>query len=191
MGGDPKRSVPSTAAIGFNPRPPRGGATWRSLSCWLCVLTFQSTPPAWGATSCRLQSSHCRDVSIHAPRVGGDQHHGHVSRDDRVSIHAPRVGGDLTYAYRSQPGTKFQSTPPAWGATCAGLHQGTCLCFNPRPPRGGRHFLPPVPTPSRLVSIHAPRVGGDPLPDRCASVLRGFNPRPPRGGRPGRSHKVS
>ena len=56
----------------------------------------------------------------------------------------------------------FQSTPPARGAT--GLLDGNArenLDFNPRPPRGGRH--PPnisiVPHP--LISIHAPREGGD------------------------------
>ena len=33
-------------------------------------------------------------VSIHAPRVGGDQEVSRPHQRYRVSIHAPRVGGD-------------------------------------------------------------------------------------------------
>ena len=57
--------------------------------------------------------------------------------------------------------------------------------FNPRPPRGGRHFQE---CPRRLfwhISIHAPREGGDLLNLTLCPVLLHFNPRPPRGGRHG------
>ena len=38
---------------------------------------------------------------------------------------------------------------------------------------------------SYLISIHAPREGGDPLGRYTTSTpQRNFNPRPPRGGRP-------
>ena len=58
---------------------------------------------------------------------------------------------------------KFQSTPPARGATAQHLVQ--------------LRFLP--------ISIHAPREGGDVCPSRCANnIFHNFNPRPPRGGRP-------
>ena len=33
---------------------------------------FQSTPPAWGATAQLIQEPRRCHVSIHAPRVGGD-----------------------------------------------------------------------------------------------------------------------
>ena len=56
----------------------------------------------------------------------------------------------------------FQSTPPAWGATLPKFPSASRpMRFNPRPPRGGRlphlhGFLG-----DHVVSIHAPRVGGD------------------------------
>ena len=57
---------------------------------------------------------------------------------------------------------RFQSTPPARGATY------TCSCnfstvkyFNPRPPRGGRLLVSYDPHQPFHISIHAPREGGD------------------------------
>ena len=78
----------------------------------------------------------------------------------------------------------FQSTPPAWGATPINPSwTAPPQCFNPRPPRGGRRArctsntgcitfqsTPPAwgatveilsRRSSPVVSIHAPRVGGD------------------------------
>ena len=57
----------------FNPRPPRGG---RLLLCFrlLISLLFQSTPPARGATDFPARSCILIDISIHAPREGGDTH---------------------------------------------------------------------------------------------------------------------
>ena len=78
----------------------------------------------------------------------------------------------------------FQSTPPARGATAgAGKQESHALHFNPRPPRGGRRdddrrapskpifqSTPPArgATKSKaktigtlIISIHAPREGGD------------------------------
>ena len=56
------------------------------------------------------------------------------------------------------------------------------LRFNPRPPRGGRLFQL-VDLPLGIVSIHAPRVGGDLRVSVRKTVRLCFNPRPPRGGR--------
>ena len=65
-------------------------------------------------------------------------------------------------ATTSMAGTLFQSTPPARGATNKSS----------------------TASPSLLISIHAPREGGD-LPAGAARHIRhDFNPRPPRGGRP-------
>ena len=168
-------------------------------------------------------------ISIHAPREGGDGRG--ADRDDhlRISIHAPREGGDLTSKSGSGPnpstnpapreggpanrwgpavGTvKFQSTPPAWGATPAAAQKTSSPShFNPRPPRGGRlrcpsskhhhgHFNPRPPRGGRrradrglevfcAISIHAPREGGDGRGSASAAAPPHFNPRPPRGGRP-------
>ena len=36
------------------------------------ILLFQSTPPARGATATNQQNTHSQQISIHAPREGGD-----------------------------------------------------------------------------------------------------------------------
>ena len=57
------------------------------------------------------------DISIHAPRVGGDREHPLGVPLPDISIHAPRVGGDQIYTGSGRGTEKFQSTPPVWGAT--------------------------------------------------------------------------
>ena len=58
-----------------------------------------------------------RLISIHAPREGGDGrlplHRGRI----RISIHAPREGGDGHGGLVGRQRKGFQSTPPARGAT--------------------------------------------------------------------------
>ena len=80
-----------------------------------------------------------------------------------ISIHAPREGGDLIHA--SVPFIRlFQSTPPARGATATRgpQRQGKCQeHFNPRPPRGGRLVSRRIGWAVIVISIHAPREGGD------------------------------
>ena len=58
-------------------------------------MTFQSTPPARGATLILSKVVPSAVISIHAPREGGDL----VILDVKpqfleISIHAPREGGD-------------------------------------------------------------------------------------------------
>ncbi len=56
----------------------------------------------------------------------------------------------------------FQSTPPARGATNWVSSSGAeGMRFNPRPPHGGRLPIILVPLGGNIVSIHAPRTGGD------------------------------
>ena len=56
---------------------------------------FQSTPPARGATA---RERYARELK-------------------EISIHAPREGGDRLFWMSVIPGSQFQSTPPARGAT--------------------------------------------------------------------------
>ena len=130
----------------------------------------------------------------------------------------------------TRPLHRFQSTPSARRATAGGAFQDPgrvqisihalreegdrqrcCkvqrfLHFNPRPPRGGRHFELVHPqsqskfqsTPSARratsplrdlcarrtgISIHALREEGDDGGRGNAAASTNFNPRPPRGGR--------
>ena len=101
-------------------------------------------------------------ISIHAPREGGDRVPAFGVADIRISIHAPREGGDWQSAETPDSINIFQSTPPARGATKIRFHTiQRDFDFNPRPPRGGRHRVPVLPDVSAVISIHAPREGGD------------------------------
>ena len=102
-----------------------------------------------------------------------------------ISIHAPREGGDDNWNRMISPWPIFQSTPPARGATQElrelrrmadisihapreGGDRRVCYHisierghFNPRPPRGGRQVMHELDAADLNISIHAPREGGD------------------------------
>ena len=115
-GGRPPLDVFLHITVQFQSTPPAWGAT-STLKAKVSTSTFQSTPPAWGATYASALLYLAIHVSIHAPRVGGDTKRSNSCHCRFVSIHAPRVGGDARGAMLTNTG---------W-------------CFNPRPPRGGRH----------------------------------------------------
>ena len=65
-------------------------------------------------------------ISIHAPREGGDLILRYrIALKIDISIHAPREGGDLAWTHGEPQSLVFQSTPPARGAT-AKMHSFTC-----------------------------------------------------------------
>ena len=147
---------------------------------------FQSTPPVWGATATKKElylqariSIHAPrvggdnpsqgkrpvryQISIHAPRVGGDEENpGGLGKSPDISIHAPRVGGDSCTAVWKQPYLIFQSTPPVWGATWSSRRQLTIwTAFQSTPPVWGATNTRQIQRVEHGISIHAPRVGGD------------------------------
>ena len=70
--------VENAAIVGlFQSTPPaRGATTAPHISC-MQQSRFQSTPPARGATSVKLACNITwNDISIHAPREGGDSSFG-------------------------------------------------------------------------------------------------------------------
>ena len=160
-GGDREHSAPPIAAQGnFNPRPPCGGRP-RNLAPCGREQTFQSTPPVRGATA-----------SLYST----------LTQDD-ISIHAPRAGGDPTPQIVTAGAGVFQSTPPVRGATIFGItHNTPHKNFNPRPPCGGR--LTKLDRWSRKVkiSIHAPRAGGDFILTSPRSVFSIISIHAPRAG---------
>ena len=80
-----------------------------------------------------------KNISIHAPRAGGDLLAHIITHPLCISIHAPRAEGDGEQEFGRLIYSLFQSTPPVWGATIlARLRSRSCLHFNPRPPCGGR-----------------------------------------------------
>ncbi len=103
-------------------------------------IKFQSTPPARGATIQKSTVYVLLDISIHAPREGGDldklaAHYGVA----RISIHAPREGGD-TRSGDIYPNIYISIHAPREGGRRCGLNSDAIR---------------------RYISIHAPREGGD------------------------------
>ena len=58
-------------------------------------------------------------------------------------------------------GAGFQSTPPVWGATKVMAIEQVADMISIHAPRVGGDFLPTLSAPTVVISIHAPRVGGD------------------------------
>ena len=125
--------------------------------------TFQSTPPARGATRyLRAAARAAAGISIHAPREGGDC----IGLKLALSCSSyfnprPPRGGRLIREIYKHFNEEFQSTPPARGAThpLDDLPQGPAISIHA--PREGGDYRPPVLLQRRYISIHAPREGGD------------------------------
>ena len=70
-GGDRRADPHQRLSKDFNPRPPRGGRP-KTLKTRPSRRSFQSTPPARGATAKASKEQRQHYISIHAPREGGD-----------------------------------------------------------------------------------------------------------------------
>ena len=126
-------------------------------------------------------------ISINVSAWGGDKRRRCDARQLCVSIHAPRVGGDLSVLSPMRMEGMFQSTPPGVGGDAVHNRAAAARAvFQSTPPAWGATRGMYVTLRQTQVSIHAPRVGGDPARGAAGSWRRRFNPRPPRGGRPGR-----
>ena len=191
----------------FNPRPPRGGRRWywwlrtpyssfqstppargatdhRAAFGQVCI--FQSTPPARGATFPSRRKAPARPISIHAPREGGDAVNSVLPvKPPHISIHAPREGGDDTgSSVRKQDVHDFNPRPPRGGRRTFCKPLNHALKFQSTPPaRGATQSADRAGSRRRNISIHAPREGGDCMSATRRSMPAYFNPRPPRGGR--------
>ena len=71
-GGDPDTRPLTMAAIIISIHAPREGGDLVGLCCANGHGTFQSTPPARGATRIPCTNNRSISISIHAPREGGD-----------------------------------------------------------------------------------------------------------------------
>ena len=166
----------------FNPRPPRGGRPGK-ITGDPYYFTFQSTPPARGATLITRQEQTVLIISIHAPREGGDAGRRHIlGLSDHFNPRPPRGGrrhNRDTFARQRV----FQSTPPARGATRVQYDRSQGLRISIHAPREGGDRTNRVPALHQEISIHAPREGGDKRIQLDAFIRADFNPRPPRGGR--------
>ncbi len=110
-------------AANFNPRSPRGGATWARLQGTIHRRYFNPRSPRGGATKFAQAVATGFYISIHAPHEG--ERLGAVStyrRGKAISIHAPHEGERRIVVIVS----------PSSAAD-----------FNPRSPRGGATILLP------------------------------------------------
>ena len=125
----------------FNPRTPRG-VRHRAIGAWQAELEFQSTHPARGATPSKIGDRGHNRISIHAPREGCDaqlrpQSEGHIV----ISIHAPREGCDLdTSRGGTQGGISIHAPREGCDSSSPASKTVSHADFNPRTPRGVRHW---------------------------------------------------
>ena len=134
---------------GFNPRPPHGGRH----------------NPA-------LRINRLSEVSIHAPRTGGDQPRW-PSPPAPCTFQStpPARGATMLDRYCLNKYKMFQSTPPARGATLShGVFSSVRSRFQSTPPARG------------ATSVAWPSL---------ITLVRRFNPRPPHGGRRGDERQVN
>ena len=148
------------------------------------LMEFQSTPPARGATSCGSFLKPKTSISIHAPREGGDKIGRHKPTVPDTFQSTPPARGATDLAALRPGNVRFQSTPPARGATSnANLMGNPIFLISIHAPReGGDGGILDL-VGDYAISIHAPREGGDCTGRYIARPCRHFNPRPPRGGR--------
>ena len=73
--GSDKQSWPgSRPASGFNPRSPRGGATWATADLYGATGQFQSTLPAWGSDkTLEADNAAQREFQSTLPAWGSDR----------------------------------------------------------------------------------------------------------------------
>ena len=126
-----------------------------------------------------------------------------------ISIHAPREGGDFFFLYLYANLVKFQSTPPARGATMflrrgpvklkISIHapreggdnqfkvrkQGTHRFQSTPPARGATCLFLLLILSHGIFQSTPPARGATITPKRPMTIYGHFNPRPPRGGRRG------
>ena len=189
----------------FNPRSPRGERR-RSLFLAPSSLVFQSTLPAWGATSTMAVIKWpSQYFNPRSPRGERPRAHRHAIRRYNFNPRSPRgerrepgyYDVDVSVFQSTLPAwgatadvgalaagsTAFQSTLPAWGATL-GLGQSRQRCaISIHAPRVGSDLRgASVAKPARCISIHAPRVGSDAMAAAREFIADGFQSTLPAWG---------
>ena len=124
---------------------------------------FNPRAPRGARQALVFAASMLRVISIHVPREGHDILFSLLPPIvSRISIHVPREGHD-------------------YKQTALFLLD---IDFNPRAPRGARHFDYSIISNAVVISIHVPREGHDAeLNAEIRATAVNFNPRAPRGAR--------
>ena len=162
MGRDPLEYRHIRRPRHFNPRAPHGARPVSRLNA-AASARFQSTRPAWGATTLAATlAAGLRDFNPRAPHGARPNNSILLLVGIFISIHAPRMGRDAGCRLRSRLACRFQSTRPAWGATGTYFvdFTGTLEFQSTRPAWGATIQIPRVYY-RDYISIHAPRMGRD------------------------------
>ena len=184
VGGDKNRSATSSSAIGFNPRPPRGGRP-TSPGSGSGRLRFQSTPPRGGRQLRRLiVGFEFRGFQSTPPRGGRPA--GRLGTTWGGGFNPrPRVGGDASSRTVIAGARSVSIHAPAWGATTGPSCQASAPPgFNPRPRVGGDASREPSRDPASMFQSTPPRGGRRSGRSTLLHELVSFQSTPPRGGRP-------
>ena len=123
--------------------------------------------PREGGDRAECPTCGCIFISIHAPREGGDLlFQRRLNAVLFISIHAPREGGDKWVCPVYPWHRYFNPRPPRGGRRMPNGYSGICLKFQSTPPARGATKKKYNDMLSEDISIHAPREGGDPLKER-------------------------
>ena len=182
MGSDCCARCSACSNTDFNPRSPDGERQVGDAAA-LFEDAFQSTLPGWGATYTAVCLGVSPYISIHAPRMGSDGHHGPLHQQPRkISIHAPRMGSDYSGDASLRIMLNFNPRSPDGERRCRRTPRTGGGNFNPRSPDGER---PNQQGHVRFTRDFNPRSpdGERRQPAPHPSQEANFNPRSPDGER--------
>ena len=170
----------------FNPRSPRGGATFAFARRSGDDSTFQSTLPTRGsdAAAQRICGKPPTFQSTLPTRGSDFFDFGRERLQQNISIHAPHEGERRRLCLYSQLSGYFNPRSPRGGATSPQRIRRTDGEISIHAPHEGeRHSLLDCGDGDNGISIHAPHEGERPHHDTSLiSPYKNFNPRSPRGG---------
>ena len=145
----------------FNPRSPHGERQ-RFGSFPSCLMVFQSTLPARGATFLLRICVICISFQSTLPARGATHGTGLQPNRDWISIHAPRTGSDISVEREGRRENNFNPRSPHGERQHDEPRQvHRAHHFNPRSPHGERRWDDINKAYSAYISIHAPRTGSD------------------------------
>ena len=170
----------------FNPRSPRGGATCPTLRRLLAAAHFNPRSPRGGATINFIYAKHVMLISIHAPHEG-ERPYGlwATPRGTGFQSTLPTRGSDGLLLFILHLFALFQSTLPTRGSDYLAVWvMALRLPFQSTlPTRGSDDNTPAGQGRGRIdFNPRSPRGGATPSISPFMSRSQYFNPRSPRGG---------
>ena len=148
------------SSFNFNPRSPHGERQ-QGRGQMQAGWGFQSTLPAWGAT--RKQTCSPSSSVYFNPRSPHGERPSHLSFPSFPYHFNPRSPhGERPEIITPRPSLMtFQSTLPAWGATCRHFMRRLSSKFQSTLPAWGATDADTREVRRKQISIHAPRMGSD------------------------------